>query len=146
VSTEDNKALARRVIERIINTGDVSAVDEVIATDYVYSSPGMPDVRGPEGMKEFVGMYRAAFPDVRLTVDQQIAEGDSVLTRWTATGTHLGEFMGMAPTGKQVTVNGMILSRFADGKLIDDYEIMDVFGLVQQLGGMPAADAAPVGA
>jgi steroid delta-isomerase-like uncharacterized protein len=146
VSTEDNKAVARRVIEQIINTGDVSAVDEVIATDYVYSSPGMPDVRGPEGMKEFVGMYRAAFPDVRLTVDQQIAEGDSVLTRWTATGTHLGEFMGMAPTGKQVTVNGMILSRFADGKLIDDYEIMDVFGLVQQLGGMPAADAAPVGA
>jgi steroid delta-isomerase-like uncharacterized protein len=146
VSTEDNKAVARRVIEQIINTGDVSAVDEVIATDYVYSSPGMPDVRGPEGMKEFVGMYRAAFPDVRLTVDQQIAEGDSVLTRWTATGTHLGEFMGIAPTRKQVTVNGMILSRFADGKLIDDYEIMDVFGLVQQLGGMPAADAAPVGA
>jgi steroid delta-isomerase-like uncharacterized protein len=146
MSTEDNKALARRVIEEIINEGKLSLADELIASEYVYSSPGSPEMRGPEGMKQLVQGYRVAFPDVRLSVNEQIAEGDKVLTRWTATGTHEGDFMGIAPTGKRISVDGMILSRCVGGKIAGEFEVMDALGMLQQLGAIPAAEEAAVSA
>ena len=146
MSTEDNKALVRRAIEGIINQGNLGMADELFASDYVYAAPGTPEMRGPEGLKQLIGMYRAAFPDIQLTVGEQIAEGDTVVTRWRGTGTHQGELMGVAPTGKRVTVEGMILTRCATGKIVEEFEILDSLGMLQQLGAIPAAGQAPVSA
>jgi steroid delta-isomerase-like uncharacterized protein len=145
VSLEDNKALLRRGIEEVINRGNFAVADEIIASDYVYRSPGTPEVRGPDGLKQLVQGYRTAFPDLNMSVQEQIAEGDSVMTRWTATGTHRGELMGIPPTGKQVNVMGMIISRCAGGKIVEEVEIFDAMGMMQQLGVVPAA-AEPAGA
>src|SRR5215207_10454783 len=98
VSTEENKVLARRVLEEIFNKGNLDAADELLAPDFVDHDPSMPeDVRGPEGFKEYVSAYRSAFPDLHVQIEDQIAEGDKVTTRWTGTGTHEGELAGIAP-------------------------------------------------
>ena len=100
--------------------------------------PAIPEpLRGPDGFKENVATYRAAYSDARITVDEQIAEGDKVVTRWTGRGTHDGDLMGVAPTGKQVTVSGLTLSRLANGKVIEEYTNWDTFGMMQQLGVVP---------
>ena len=87
-------------------------------------------------------MYRSAFPDMTLTIEQQISEGDTVVTRWTARGTHEGELFGIAPTGKRVSVGGVVISRVIDGQLVEDYESYDVHGMMRQLGVLAAAKAA----
>jgi steroid delta-isomerase-like uncharacterized protein len=138
MSTEDNKAVARRAFD-VINTGNLDVVDELIAPEYLYSAPGTPEVRGPEGWKQLISMYRAAFPDLHMTVDDVLAEGDKVAVRWSATGTHRGELMGIPPTGKRVTVTGMIMSRCAGGKFVEEHEIFDSLGMLQQLGAVPTA-------
>jgi steroid delta-isomerase-like uncharacterized protein len=136
--SDANKALARRVIEETVNKGNFGVLDEVIASDYTYYEPTVGEVRGQDGFKGLITMYRNAFPDVTLTIDEQIAEGDTVVTRWTGRGTHRGELMGVAPTGKPVSVKGVIVSRFKKGKLVQDIEHWDVFGLMQQLGVVKA--------
>ena len=141
MSSADCKTLARRVIEDVINPANLSLVDELFSRDYIYMSPGMPELHGIDGFRQLIRMYKAAFPDVRLNIDEQIAEGEAALTRWTGTGTHLGEFMGLAPTGRRVTVSGMILTRCAAGKIVSEYEILDTLGLLQQLGAIPATAA-----
>jgi len=137
MSTEDNKALVRRVID-IINQKNLDAAHEVIGSDYVYKAPGSPAMRGPEGFKELIGGYVSAFPDLHMTILDLVAEGDRVVARWTATGTQRGELMGVAPTGKQATVVGIIMSRCADGKIVEEHEVFDTLGLLQQLGALPA--------
>lgn len=134
-----NKALARRIVEEAFTAGRLEVVDELVARDYVGHDPSLPeDARGPEGVKELIAGYRAAFPDIRVTVEDQIAEGDMVVTRWAATGTHQGELMGMPPTGKQGTVTGMTIDRIADGKIVESWDNWDTLGLMQQLGAVPA--------
>src|SRR3982074_2602599 len=98
--SEQNKALARRAIEEIWNQGKLAAIDELVASNATYHDPHVPGGRFTrrEGVKQCVQIYRGAFPDVRLSINDQIAEGDKVVTRWTATGTHKGQFMGIAPT------------------------------------------------
>ena len=135
MSTEENKALARRVLEEMFNAGNLDVADELLASDYVDHDPSLPeDVHGPEGFKEYVGMYRSAFPDVHVQIEDQIAEGDRVVTRWTGTGTHTGELMGIAPTGKRVTLPGMEIVRIANGKLVEGWEGYDSGTLMRQLG------------
>jgi steroid delta-isomerase-like uncharacterized protein len=141
VSVEENKAQFRRVLD-IINSGDLDKADEVIASNYVYRSPGSPEMRGPEGFKQLISMYRAAFPDMTMVIDDMVAEGDKVAVRWTATGTHRGELMGIPPTGKRVTGSGLIISRFAGGKVVEDDEVIDLLGMMQQLGVVPAPEQA----
>jgi steroid delta-isomerase-like uncharacterized protein len=137
MSTEENKALARRVIEQMFNEGNLDMADELLAPGYVDHDPSLPeDVHGPEGFKEYVGMYRAAFPDLHVQIEDQLAEGDRVATRWTGTGTHNGELAGITPTGKQVTVPGMEIVRIANGKLIEGWEGYDSGTLMRQLGVM----------
>jgi steroid delta-isomerase-like uncharacterized protein len=137
MSTEENKALARRVIEQMFNEGNLDVADELLALDYVDHDPSLPeDVHGPEGFKQYVGMYRAAFPDLHVQIEDQLAEGDRVATRWTGTGTHDGELAGIAPTGKRVTVPGMEIVRIANGKLVEGWEGYDSGTLMQQLGVM----------
>lgn len=134
-----NKALTRRLVEEAFTAGRLEVVDELIARDYVGHDPSLPeDARGPEGVRELIAGYRAAFPDIRVTVEDQIAEGDMVVTRWAATGTHQGELMGMPATGKQGTVTGITIDRIADGKIVESWDNWDTLGLMQQLGAIPA--------
>jgi len=140
--SDANKALARRVIEEVVNKGNFGALDRIVASDYTYHEPTLGEVRGRDGYKALVTMYRNAFPDVVLTIDEQIAEGDTVVTRWTGRGTHQGELMGVAPTGKRVTVQGIIVSRFIGGKLVEDIEHYDVYGMMRQLGVVKAVPTA----
>ena len=133
-----NKEIVRRLVNGVWADRNLAIVDELIAPDYVGHDPTQPEpIRGPEGYKQFVGMYQAAFEDGMVTIDDEIAEGDLVVTRWTGRGTHTGELMGIAPTGKEVTVSGITISRLANGKIAEDWELMDALGMMIQLGAVP---------
>jgi steroid delta-isomerase-like uncharacterized protein len=141
LSTQENKALARRVLEEMFNKGNLNLADEVFAPDYVDHDPAMPeDIRGPEGFKEYVSIFRTAFPDIHLEIEDQVAEGDKVVTRWTGTGTHEGDLMGIAPTGNKVTLPGMEIVRISGGKLAEGWEGYDSMVLMEQLGVMPSPE------
>jgi steroid delta-isomerase-like uncharacterized protein len=139
MSTETNKAITRRYFEEIFNEGNLAVADEIIAPDYASigpgAFPGLPP--GPEGSKMLVTTYRNAFPDLHFTVDDQIAEGDKVMTRWTAHGSHKGELAGIPPTGKSVTVTGMAEDQIVNGQIVERWDIFDQFGMMQQLGVIP---------
>jgi predicted ester cyclase len=137
MSVETNKAASRRFYEEIINQRKLALVDEVAGANYVSHGfpPGLPP--GREGLKAFVGAFHAAFPDGHLTIDQMIAEGDTVATRLTFHGTHTHEFMGIAPTGKKVTVPALDMARFEGGKLVEQWGGPDQMSLLQQLGVIP---------
>ena len=138
MSTEENKAIVRRVNDEVWNQGHLDVIDELIADDFVATVVGAPEqIRGPQGFREFVVMYRTAFPDLRITVDEQFAEGETVVTRWTATGTNEGELMGMAATGKQATTAGININRISGGKLVEGWGLFDQLGLLQQIGTVP---------
>jgi steroid delta-isomerase-like uncharacterized protein len=137
MSTEDNKAKVRRIIEEAWNGGNLAVLDELVAANCVFHDSSTT-FRGPEGIKQFVMMYRMAFPDVHFTIDDLIAEGERVVTRWTVTGTHKGELQGIAPTGKDVRVTGIVISRLAKGKVEEDWINFDALGLLQQLGMVPS--------
>ena len=144
MSTEENKALLRRSVEEVFSAqGDLDVADEIYAPNYVGHNPLDPeDVRGPEGAKEQARMYRSAFPDVRLSIEEQVAEGDKVVTRWIGSGTHQGEMMGIAPTGNQIRIDGITISRIQDGKVVEDWELFNGLGLMQQLDGVPTPEEA----
>jgi steroid delta-isomerase-like uncharacterized protein len=142
--TETNKALTRRFLEEVFNNGKLNVLDEIIAKDHVTTGPGtLPGLpTGPEGQKQLVTVYRNAFPDVHFTVDEQIAEGDKVVTRWTGRGTHKGELFGIPATGKSSTVTGIAVDRIANGKIAESWGIFDQFGMMQQLGVIPMPEVA----
>jgi steroid delta-isomerase-like uncharacterized protein len=138
MSSEQNKNIVRRAFEEPWK-GNLEVVDELYASNYVGHDPSMPEpLRGPEGVKDFISTYRAAFPDARITVEQQLAEGDLVATRWTGRGTHEGELMGITPTGKQVTVSGLTITRLEGDKIVEAFLNWDTFGMMQQLDAVPA--------
>jgi steroid delta-isomerase-like uncharacterized protein len=138
MSTEENKAIARRVNDEVWSEGHLDVIDELFADDFVATIVGAPEqIRGPQGFREFVVMYRTAFPDLRITVDEQFAEGETVVTRWTATGTNEGELMGIPATGKQATTAGININRISNGKLVVGWGLFDQLGLLQQLGAVP---------
>ena len=133
---EKNKAKQRRVFEEALNKGNMAVVDEVIDTNYISESPqGM--VKGTEAMKQGFANLRTAFPDITFTVEDMIAEEDKVVSRITCKGTHNGEFMGIAPTGKKMNINGIIITRWVDGKEVEAWEVIDMLGMMQQLGAIP---------
>ena len=141
--SEQNKALVRRTIEEIWNKGNLAVADELIAPNHVAHDPANPNPgSGPEVTKQQASMYRTAFPDLHMTIEDQVAEGDQVVTRWTATGTHRGDLMGIAPTGKQMTITGINISRIAGGKAQEDWTNWDTIGMMQQLGAVPQVAAA----
>jgi steroid delta-isomerase-like uncharacterized protein len=138
VTTEENKAVARRIYEVVgefWHTGDADVLDEVIAPDFVHHAPGLPP--DLEGFKQVLHMLRAAFPDMRFTVEDLIAEGDKVVDRATWQGTHQGEMMGISPTDNSVTVTEMHVSRIADGKIVERWGQTDMLSMMQQLGAVP---------
>ncbi len=117
----------------------MDVVDEYVASSYIGHDPSEPEpIRGPRGFKAQVEKYLAGFPDGRITVDDQIAEGGMVATRWTGHGTHSGEIAGVPATGREVTVSGITISKIEGGKLIEDWNNWDTLGMLIQLGVVPA--------
>jgi steroid delta-isomerase-like uncharacterized protein len=137
-SAENNKAIAQRFIEEAWNKGNLAVVDELCATSFVDHGPASTDViRGLDSLKQAINMYRNAFPDLQLTVEDGVALGGKVVTRWTVRGTHKGDLMGIAPTNKQITVTGISIDRIAGGKIEETWEAWDRMDLMQQLGVAP---------
>jgi steroid delta-isomerase-like uncharacterized protein len=130
MSTEENKMLVRRHYEEVLTAKKIEVVNELYTPSI---SLGSGAVIEREQFKAVAGMMHAAFPDVTVTIQDQIAEGDKVVTRWTAQATHQGDFMGIAPTGKQVTVKAIHIHQIVDGKIAALWEEFDMFGLMQQL-------------
>ena len=138
----DPKEIVRRVTEDPWQ-GKVDEAVELIADEYVGHIPAAPGpFHGKAGYKEFITSYVAAFPDGKITVDDQIAEGDIVASRWTARGTNTGELMGMPATGKEVTVSGIAYTRIVDGKVRESWNSWDTLSMLQQLGVVPEVAAA----
>jgi predicted ester cyclase len=138
MSSEQNKSIVRRLFEEPWK-GNLSVVDELTASEYIGHDPALPEpLRGPEGIKEFVSTYLVAFPDARITVEQQLAEGDLVATRWSARGTHEGELMDLEPTGTEITVTGLTISRLEGGKIVEAFQNWDFSGMVRQIEAAPA--------
>jgi steroid delta-isomerase-like uncharacterized protein len=135
--SEQNKALARRIFEEIENRGDLTTADQIFASDFVNHLP-FGEMHGIEGAKQFASMLRTAFPDLHTTVEDQIAEGDRVATRWNARGTHRGEFQGVPASGRQMKITGMTICRIVDGKIVEQWGNPDLFSMMQQLGAIPA--------
>jgi steroid delta-isomerase-like uncharacterized protein len=135
--SEQNKSIVRAIYE-VISTGDFSKVDQLIASDAVdhEAPPGAPP--GPTVLKEFVTTFRAAFPDLKISAEDMIADGDKVASRAIMRGTHKGEFMGVPATGKKFEIAGIDIIRFAGGKVVEHWGITDTLGLMQQLGAMPS--------
>jgi steroid delta-isomerase-like uncharacterized protein len=134
--SEQNRLLVRRGIEEVYNRGNLAVVDELVAHDFVIHLPS-EEIRGPEGAKRYVAALRAAFPDLQITIEDQLADGDKVATRWTARGTHTGAFQGIPPTGKRGSMTGIDIDRIADGRVVECWMNSDDLGLLQQLGVVP---------
>jgi steroid delta-isomerase-like uncharacterized protein len=133
-----NSAIARRFFDEVFSKGELDLVDELFATDYVGHPSGKEEPnRGPEGVKEYVGGLREAVSDLTMTIEDQIAEGDKVATRWTARGTHDGELMGIPPTGRTTAVTGITIQRLQDDRVVEAWTNWDVMGMLQQLGVAP---------
>lgn len=137
MSAEENKAVVRRWIEDFWNKDSPDLIEDLCATNYVVhgAPPGVaPDF---EGMKGAHVMHRSGFPDMHFTIEDMVAEGDKVATRFTFRGTHKGEWAGIPPTGKQVTMTGMEITRFEGGKYRETWLTLDMLGMMQQLGVVP---------
>jgi steroid delta-isomerase-like uncharacterized protein len=137
MSTKDNKALIRRFNEEVFNKRNLAAVDEFITPDQVDHSlpPGLPRTR--EGTRQAIGMTLTAFPDLNLKVEEMIAEGDKVVTKYTTCGTQRGAFGSLPPTGKRVAVSGIVIARIEDGKIAEQWGLDDRLAMLQQLGVIP---------
>jgi steroid delta-isomerase-like uncharacterized protein len=141
MSDQDNKAIVRRYFEDVRNRRDVAAVNQIFSSDivvYVDTPAGAEAVRGAEAIRQALQPYLVAFPDLRFTIEDQIAEGDRVATRWTARGTHRGPLMGHAATGRSVSFGGTDIFRLADGKIVEGWAHYDRLVILQQLGAAPA--------
>ena len=137
--SEENKAIIRRFFEEFANKGDESVVDKLIGEDIVDHNPQDPNIPpGAEGVKQLFAGRRMAFPDMRVTVEDLVAEGDKVVLRSTVTGTHKGEFMGIPPTGNSFSFGNIAIFRIEDGKIVERWGEADVMGMMQQLGVIPA--------
>ena len=137
MSVKDNKAIVRRWVDEGWNKGNIDAIaDEFFAPDFIGHDFTGSDTRGVESVKQRIAIIRAVFPDFHITIEDMIAEGDMVVTRWTSRGTHKGMFMGIPPTNKHVTWTGIDINRFIGGKTVEAWSNGDTLGLMQQLGAI----------
>jgi steroid delta-isomerase-like uncharacterized protein len=135
MSVQQNKAVVRRLIEEL-NRGNLAIADELIGSTYVdqNASPMPP---GPASFKETIALFRTGFPDLRWTIEELVGEDDRVVLRVIARGSHQGSFLGIAPTGKSVKVNGTAIYRLEGGKIVEAWVLRDVLGMLQQIGVVP---------
>lgn len=136
--SERNKLVSRTLVEEVWNRGNFALADGLVSPDFRgHSSSPETDTRGVEGYRGYHRTLRAAFPDLRYTIEDQIAEGDMVVTRWTARGTHRGDYAGIPATSRSGTISGVTTDRIVDGKSIECWTSLDELGLLQQLGVVP---------
>jgi steroid delta-isomerase-like uncharacterized protein len=137
MSAEENKTTMRRYLD-VFEQGNIDLLDELLAPDYVNRTPATPDLpTGPEGVKGVVSMFRSAMPDLRVVVEDMIAEGDKVATRYTLEGTHEGELFGVPPTGQRLSIKSMTVERVSEGQIREHWRVTDNLDMMQQLGVVP---------
>jgi steroid delta-isomerase-like uncharacterized protein len=134
--TEQNKMLARHLFEEVWNSKNFAVLDELLAPNFVFHN-AFQTFYGQEGFKQFATTYHNAFPEAHFTIEDAIAEGDTVALRWTARGTHRGELLGIPPSGKEVTVTGMTITLISNGKSVESWGEFDALGMLQQIGVIP---------
>lgn len=140
--SEQNKALVRRVYEDVISRGDLDLVDQLFGADYRETDPANDvDTETPEGVRQEVAGYRSAFPDLVMTVEEQLADGDRVATRFSCRGTHRGELLGVPPSGAQIGMTGIAIHRIADGKIAEAHWNWDTLGMLKQIGAIALEEA-----
>jgi steroid delta-isomerase-like uncharacterized protein len=144
MTTATNRAIVHRFVEDAYNAGNPARLDELCAADVVIHDPAQPAVRDLQALKQLWSAQRAAFPDVRTTIEDLVAEGDRVAKRFTVRGTQTGEFNGLAPTGRQFALAGIDILRISEGKIREIWYGYDMLGVLQQLGVMPQPAAASV--
>ena len=138
MSTEQNKALARQLVGEVLNRGNMSRADEIIAPNFVEHEELPPEIPpGREAPKMMFTMLRSAFPDFKATIKQLLADGDKVVLHMTWTGTQKGEFMGIPPTGRSISIDVIDIMRIAEGQFVEHWGVMDQMAMMQQLGVMP---------
>jgi steroid delta-isomerase-like uncharacterized protein len=135
----DPKQLVRRAVDEIWNRGNYALLSEFVTDDIVIHASG-EDILGPDGIRQFYGALRQAFPNLHFTIEDQLAEGDHVATRWVATGTHEGEFQGIPPTGQSIRLTGIDIDRLVNGKVVECWPEANELGLLQQLGVVPMGE------
>jgi steroid delta-isomerase-like uncharacterized protein len=138
-SAQENKAVVRRFLEEAWNERNFDLIDELVAPDARHHDPtDPPDLPpGPEGEKQLLQAQQSAAPDARIEIQDMLAEGDEVATRWTVYGTHEGEFMGIEPTGNEIEIDGIQIDRIEDGQIVEKWVLYDALGLLQQMGAGP---------
>ena len=143
MSAEENKAIVRRFLEGIFSQGNPDVVDELADPNFVVHDPSSEagDVDA-EGVKESIAWSHSAFPDLRVTIEDQVAEGSKVATRWRVGGTHRGEMMGAVSTGNQVTFTGTQIDYISGGKIVESWSNWDTLGMLQQIGAVPVPERA----
>lgn len=133
-----NKEILRREKDEAWNQGHYDIIDELVADDFIMHEPTQPtEIRGREGLKQYIAAFREAFPDMKMSVDMEVAEGDMVSRRTTLTGTHRGPLAGIPATGKEVSTWALSIDRLRDGKIVETYLTYDVLGLMRQIGAAP---------
>ena len=149
MSLDENKAIVQRILSEFWIGGNLAVLDELLAPDCINHEQSNPEQRGKAACKQWANdvrlVNRRGFPDYDITPEDIVAEGDKVVKRWAFQGTHSGEFAGIPPTGKRVTMRGITLYRLAQGRVSEMYWNYDVFGLLQQLGAIPAPDQQTAG-
>ena len=141
MSTETSKALARRVFQEVLNGRNLEVLNELAAADYEEHNPLPGQRTGLYGLRDRYAMVLNAF-NPHFTIEDIVAEGDRVVLRWTNSGTHVGEFLGMPPTGKSYSIPGIEIWRVKDGRLAEHWDVVDIFGQLQQLGLLPQPEGA----
>jgi steroid delta-isomerase-like uncharacterized protein len=132
--SQANKTITEQWTQEIFNNGNLAAIDQLVAADIVFHIGSEPDIRGRQGLRAYLQSFRAAFPDGRFTIDEQIAEGDQVVQCWSFRGTHKGEFFGIPACGKPVAITGHTRLRVSGGKVAEHWAHYDVFGFLKQAG------------
>src|SRR5262245_17429557 len=140
MSTQANKSSAQRFMDGVINAGDMPVADEILSDEFFDHTayPGVPPDR--EGRKMTLAMFRVAFPDIHISTDAMIGEGDLLAIRHTIRGTHQHEFLGIPPTGRRIEVAGVTIIRFANGKVVEHWLYNDDLGMLRQLGALPTPE------
>jgi len=138
-TTENNKAVVLKFLEEVINQNRMDRADKLVVEDFVEVDPLPGQRQGRDGLKEVLGMMRAAFPDIHWVAEEMVAEGDTVVTRFTWSGTHRGAFLGVPATGKGISVKGVVIDQLLNGKMSKSRILMDSLGMMQQLGAIPSA-------
>jgi steroid delta-isomerase-like uncharacterized protein len=139
VATDENKAIAERFINEVISDNNWDKAGEVLSDDLVMYHPSAPggSISGLENVKGMLMGFRAGFPDLAISIEDEIAEGDKVVIQWRGRGTHTGDLFGMPPTGRSVNVGAVSIFRIADGKIVEDHISEDTMGMMKQLGVIP---------